>query len=145
MDLNTQKKSNNSFDQAFDPSNFRKQGHAVVDQLADYLENINDKPVLPWVEPEQRVALWKSDISWEGGEDLLSLTQQFIDGSNHLHHPCYAGHQSGITLPSAALAEFVASLFNNSGSVYEMGAIGSGVEMNIIRWYECGTSELLSR
>src|SRR5262247_1276720 len=54
---------------AFDPERFRRDGHALVDQLADYLRAVTGRegPVLPWAEPEANLAAWSSTFPEKPG------------------------------------------------------------------------------
>ncbi|MEM7386307.1 MAG: hypothetical protein AAF514_15305 [Verrucomicrobiota bacterium] len=97
-----------SFDlgRAFSAEDFRKQGHAVVDQLADYLaaatQTENHLPVIPWESPEEATAYWDDVLKTPGtlGEDLLPLV---LEKAFHVHHPHNLGHQVGTNLPMALL------------------------------------------
>lgn len=130
--------SKNDLNNAHDPELFREKGHWLIDKLADYLTEIKTKdeemPVLPWVEPEERLAIWQTDISENGGASFEDLVEQTVRESNHLHHPHYMGHQVAVPLPMAALCDLTMSFLNNSGTIYEMAPIGVGVEQNIVRW-----------
>src|SRR4051794_22881952 len=121
----------------FDPERFRKDGHALVDQLADYLERATTRgpmPVLPWAEPKARLADWKSDFGAEPEGSLPELMARVLEQSNHLHHPRYIGHQVTAPLPMAALCELAAALLNNGMAVYEMGPVSTAMERNVVAW-----------
>lgn len=122
---------------AFDPEAFRAQGHALVDQLADYLAAAQrgaPMPVLPWVEPEEALQRWPARFADEGGAPLAELLARAIAESNHLQHPRFVGHQVTAPLPAAALVDMVAALLNNGMAVYEVGPAAFATERAVIRW-----------
>ena len=124
-------------DRSFDAEIFRRQGHALVDQLADYLAQATRggrMPVLPWVEPNALVPQWPADFPEEPRRELGGLLERVIAQSNHLHHPRYVGHQVTSPLPFGALGEFASTLLNNAMAVYEMGPVGTAMERNLARW-----------
>ena len=129
----------NNFKNLFDPAAFRTQGHALVDQLADYLAAANNTmPVLPWTEPAPMVERWADDFPTQPPADVTramqALLADVIAQSNHLHHPRYVGHQVTAPLPQAALWEMASTLLNNGMAVYEMGPVGTAMERSLIRW-----------
>ena len=129
--------SDPTLEAAFSPDRFRAMGHRVIDRLADYLARAQagDGPVLPWVEPGTMVGRWPADFAQAAGEDALThLLAEVLDGSIHLHHPHYIGHQVSAPLPVSALIEAVAALLNNGTAVYEMGAVSTAMERQVIRW-----------
>ncbi|HVP31213.1 MAG TPA: aminotransferase class I/II-fold pyridoxal phosphate-dependent enzyme [Myxococcota bacterium] len=128
---------------AFDAEAFRSEGHRLVDQLADYLSGALAKrssdgallPVLAPVLPEEMLARWDG-VFPEGpsGGSLGALVGRVIDGSNHLHHPHYLGHQVTAPLPLAALCDLAAALLNNGMAVYEMGMAATAMERRVLAW-----------
>lgn len=122
---------------AFSPETFRRQGHRLVDRLADYLIQAmrgGDFPVLPWAEPADTAAAWPSAFPEEGAGEFHELLDRVLSAANHLHHPCYMGHQVPGPLPIAALCDLVSSLLNNSTAVYEMSTSAAGMERAVIQW-----------
>jgi L-2,4-diaminobutyrate decarboxylase len=119
---------------AFDPEAFRRDGHALVERLADHLRQATGGalPVLPWRAPDESAAAWP--VTWHAGGDprgLLPLLDRVLTEAHHLHHPGYVGHQVTAPLPAAALADLVSSLLNNSMAVYEMGPVSTVMERNL--------------
>lgn len=108
----------------FDPEEFRKEGHLLVDTLSDYLKDAlsgNEMAVLPWNDPEALAEAF-SFRSGEGEkEPLNSFFKRIIDQSIHIHHPHYIGHQVTSPLPVTVLAQFCTTLLNNGAAIYEMG------------------------
>src|SRR5215472_6638231 len=121
---------------AFDPDRFRREGHALVDQLADYLRSVTGRegPVLPWAEPELNLARWADALHEEPGTSLGELMTRVLGGSNHLHHPRYVGHQVTSPLPSSALIHLASALLNNGTAVYEMGPVSAPMERHALAW-----------
>jgi L-2,4-diaminobutyrate decarboxylase len=119
---------------AYDPEQFRSQGHRLIDSLADELKRAmaGDRPVLPWRAPSETRNRWPLDA--RGGGDPIATLTSIAEQSTSLHHPGCAAHQVASPLPLAALAELVAALLNNGMAVYEMGPAAVPIEMAVISW-----------
>jgi L-2,4-diaminobutyrate decarboxylase len=90
----------------FNPEEFRKEGHTLVDTLSDYLgESLsgNELPVLPWNDPDQLAEYFSFDSAGGEKESMDSFIRRIIDKSIHIHHPRYIGHQVTSPLPAAVL------------------------------------------
>jgi len=116
-----------SLKQLYDPESFRKQGHDLIDTLADHLKNTisskNDK-VIDFITPKESYNFWKNDTSKNASE----LFSQILNGSIHVHHPNYMGHQVAVPAPISALGSLVSGLLNNGMAIYEMGAASTAIE-----------------
>ncbi|MCY1034036.1 pyridoxal-dependent decarboxylase [Corallococcus sp. BB11-1] len=126
---------------AYAPDAFRTTAHALMDQLADYLKAAlkgGDMPVLPWAPPsvnqERFAAPFPEEPSAEPAGAFAHLMARVLEGSHHLHHPRYVGHQVTAPLPLAALCDGVSSLLNNGMAVYEMGPIATAMEHHVLAW-----------
>ena len=121
-----------SLEQAFDPEQFRKLGHDVVDRLADHLTHwLDRKPdeAIPWESPASSLERW-SDLA---PIEMQTLFESVIDHSVKLHHPRFMGHQISPSLPIAAVAGLVTDLLNNGMGVYEMGIAGTAIENTVVK------------
>lgn len=134
---------------AYDPERFRREGHQLIDQLADALAAMHRREgrVLPWRDPAEARDAWAADGL---GDDRLRTIQsrttdpahdsivhdlsRVVAASTALHDPRYLGHQVAPALPGAALAELVSALCNNGTGVYEMGPASVPIELAVIRW-----------
>ncbi|MFT3692532.1 MAG: aminotransferase class I/II-fold pyridoxal phosphate-dependent enzyme [Kofleriaceae bacterium] len=119
---------------AYDPERFRREGHAVIDALADALARQQDRqgPVLPWRAPEASRAEWGA-MPLTGG-NLVDDLAHFVQRSTALYHPHCMAHQVPPPLPSAALAELASAVVNNGMAVYEMGPASVPIELAVIRY-----------
>jgi L-2,4-diaminobutyrate decarboxylase len=119
----------------FDSESFRKEGHALVDTLSDYLEDAmsgNEMPVLPWNDPDQLAEYFSFDSAGGEKESMQAFIKRILDFSIHIHHPHYIGHQVTSPLPATALVQFCTSLLNNGAAIYEMGPVNMAMERNVI-------------
>ena len=123
---------------SFDPDEFRREGHRLVDSLGDYLERAlagGDLPVLPRATPHESMAAISGDFPAAPAGGLLELLEELVERSNHLHHPRYVGHQVPPVLPGAALAELTRALLNGGASIYEMGPALTAIELRLVRFF----------
>ena len=123
---------------AFDAEAFRRQGHAIVDLLADHLAAAHERSgaVLPWQPPDALRERWAHPFAANGGGEpaLRDTLAAYLAATTSLHHPRFVGHQVTPPLPAAALAELVSAFANSSGAVYEMGPAAMAAELAVLRW-----------
>lgn len=122
---------------AFDPEDFRREGHALIDVLADYLADAQSDapslPVIPWRSPEEQYLRWKTDQELAGDQPPVThYLKEILAESIHLHQPRYMGHQVCPPAPAAALAGLLAAFLNNGMAVYEMGGPATAIERLVI-------------
>ena len=127
---------NSAIHKAFNPEDFRREGHKLVDQLSTYLEDClggKPMPVLPPSDPDALADFWKKELELPGF-DLQAFYRTLISQSNHLHHPRYMGHQVVPPAPLSALTELLEALLNNGMAIYEMGPASTAIERTVIQW-----------
>ncbi|WP_420461293.1 pyridoxal phosphate-dependent decarboxylase family protein [Neolewinella sp.] len=115
---------------AYSPATFRTEGHALIDQLADYLEGVTDYPANPYATPEQSLAVFRELL--DRGAAPQEVYRQLIQDNVHLHHPDYLGHQVVPPAPLAALGDVAASLMNAGQAIFEMGRPGVAMEQLVM-------------
>lgn len=119
----------------FNPDYFRKDGHTLVDTLADYLKDaLSGKvmAVLPWNDPDKLAEMFSFESGGGDAEPLNSFIKRIIEQSIHIHHPHYIGHQVTAPLPLTVLTQFCTTLLNNGAAIYEMGPVNMAMERNVI-------------
>ena len=117
-------------EQAYSPTEFRRQGHALIDQLADYLEGVGQMPANPYADPEESLAYFRQLL--DRGASPGDVIAETLQRSVHLHHPEYMGHQVVPPAPLAALSDVAASLLNNGMAIFEMGRASTAMERIVI-------------
>ena len=78
-----------------DAAEFRKFGKAMVDYVADYLENIRDRPVLPEVKPGYLKDMIPEEAP-QTPEDwpavMADVERVIMPGVTHWHHPNFLAY-----------------------------------------------------
>lgn len=122
--------------QAYESEAFRKQGHELIDLLADYLKGVQtgtEEKAIAWLPPLEADAQWTSGLQPEVTPNPLQLFRSVLAGGVKLHNPRYMGHQISPPAPLAALAGLVNDFMNNGMGVYEMGIPGTAMERAVIK------------
>ncbi len=120
-----------------DAGEFREVGHRVVDLLAEYLENIEDKPVFPDVEPAMLTKLFAEPLPLEASsaESILSeLEQKLLPNCTHVGHPGYMGLITPSPSPIGIIADFICSALNQNVGTYTVGPAAVAMERRTVRW-----------
>lgn len=120
-----------------DAETLRHHGHRLVDRMADYLAELERRPVSTPREPAELEARFDEPLPAEGqdaGAVWDDAWERVAGDAIHLAHPMYMGHQVAPPLPHAVLADAMASLLNQSIAVWEMSPTGTVVEERVIRW-----------
>jgi L-2,4-diaminobutyrate decarboxylase len=124
----------------FDPSQFRENGHALIDLLADTLAShlAGEGKVLQWKPPMAEDAHWKAPLpqtpTLTPAMLLGRIRDDILPAGLAIHHPRNLGHQVATPLPLAALCDLVAALTNQAMAVYETGPAATLLERQVIRW-----------
>ncbi len=123
--------------QAYDPDTFRREGHRLVDLLADYLTHIRqpDSPekVLHHVAPDELYERWQADLATGPHPQVSDFFEKILHDTIHMHHPKYLGHQTSNVAPMAALAELLGGLLDPGMGVYEQGTSGVALERLLVK------------
>ncbi len=127
-----------------DVKEFRTAGHQVVDLLAEYLENIESKPVFPDADPKLIVRLFTESLPQnpESFDDVLGeLQQKLLPYCTHVGHPGYMGLITPSPNPVGVIGDFICSALNQNLGVYSIEAFG-GCNGETDRALACGSCRL---
>jgi aromatic-L-amino-acid decarboxylase len=116
---------------------FRRIGHRVVDLLADHLDTIESRPVLPDVVPSDMRALFDEPLpAAETAADgvLAEVAEKLLPNATQVNHPGYMGLITPTALPVGALGDFIASTINQNVGTYSLGPAAVELERRTIRW-----------
>jgi aromatic-L-amino-acid decarboxylase len=120
-----------------DPAEFRRAGHEVVDVLAEYLESIEERPVLPDIEPEAVDELFDEPVPRNAtpAEDVLRQVQEkLLPYCTQVNHPGYMGLITPTAAPMGAIGDFIASVLNQNLGDYSIGPAAVAMERRTVRW-----------
>ncbi len=129
-------KTDSNIPAPFNPEEFRKEGHQLVDTLSDYLLDAlegKEMAVLPWAEPDKLTEIFSFESGNGAKESFDSFIKRILSYSIHIHHPHYIGHQVTSPLPVTILTQFCTTLLNNGAAIYEMGPVNMAMERNVIQ------------
>ncbi|WP_276500426.1 pyridoxal phosphate-dependent decarboxylase family protein [Terrimonas pollutisoli] len=118
---------------------FRTIGHALIDQLADFLEQLPGKKVTKGLTPsEVRKSMGADNHLPENGSDAATLAQQatslLTDHSLFNGHPKFLGYITSSPAPLGAMADFIASLTNPNCGAFILSPVATEIELQCIRW-----------
>ena len=124
---------------ALDGATFRRLGHRLVDQLADFLEALPRGPVTREESPSAvREALDLSGPLPETGMDpdtLLERTAQLLfDHSLFNGHPRFFGYITAPPAPIGILADFLAAGVNPNVGAWVLSPAATEIEAQTVRW-----------
>ncbi|WP_044103758.1 pyridoxal phosphate-dependent decarboxylase family protein [Neolewinella persica] len=119
-----------SLTQLYDPATFRRQGHSLVDLLADYLKSTPEAVANPHAEPGDMLEGFRTLL--KEGTTPDDLFKKVLTDSVHLHSPYYMGHQMNPPAPLVALADLLNGIINGSTAIFEMGRAGAVMERLVI-------------
>lgn len=116
---------------------FRRHGHALIDWLADYFDNVEDMPVVSRVEPgEIRAAIPdRAPEDPEPFEDILAdLDRVVMPGITHWQHPNWYAFFPANSSPPSVLAELAAAGLGVQGMMWSTSPACTEVESAVVDW-----------
>jgi aromatic-L-amino-acid/L-tryptophan decarboxylase len=124
---------------AIQPEEFRRLGHGLIDQIADFLSSLPDRPVTPGEEPGAvRSALKSADRLPENGADAGLLLERaaalLFDHSLFNSHPRFWGYVTSPAAPIGVLGELLAAAVNANVGAWVLSPMATEIEAQTVRW-----------
>ncbi len=120
-----------------DYKEFREAGHYLIDYIADYLQNVNDKPLFTDAAPSFLNQLFEEPIP-NDPKSLQSiqkiLEEKLIPYCTHVNHPGYMGLITPSPNPAGILGDLLAAALNQNLGAYSIGPSATAMELRVIRW-----------
>lgn len=116
---------------------FRKAGHEIIDWIADYLENIEQYPVLSRSQPgEIREQLPTSaPVKSESLDSMMADFQEIImPGITHWNHPNFYAYFSNTGSVPGILAEMLIAALNVNGMLWRTSPAATELEEVTMDW-----------
>ena len=119
------------------PDEFRRHGRAVIDWIADYLERVEDLPVLSQVRPgEIRAALPPSPP--ERGEPfeaiLADIDRVVVPGLTHWQSPNFFGYFPANSSGPSVLGELLSAGLGVQGMLWATSPAVTELETHVLDW-----------
>ena len=134
--------TSDSRDQAPSPttspsSDFRRQGHALVDWIADYFDHVESFPVLARVKPGE-IAAALPDHAPEEPEPFEAVMADFerilVPGLTHWNHPGFLAYFPITGSAPGALAEFLSAALNQQAMLWRTSPAATELESVALGW-----------
>jgi aromatic-L-amino-acid/L-tryptophan decarboxylase len=116
---------------------FRQAGHRLVDLLADYLENIEGRPLFSDASPAHLKGLFDEPMPSGPAplNDVISeLETKLLPHCTHVGHPGYFGLITPTPLPAGILGDLLASGLNQNVGAWSIGPGAVALERRTVRW-----------
>ncbi|HEY5474091.1 MAG TPA: pyridoxal-dependent decarboxylase, partial [Candidatus Limnocylindrales bacterium] len=121
-----------------DPASFRAAAHAAVNIMADYLEGIGERPVLPQVEPGSLAPLFAVAPPEDPepiGEILADYRRLIEPNVTHWQHPRFLAYFSSAASGPGILGEMLMAALNSNVMLWRTSPVGTELEQVVIDWF----------
>jgi aromatic-L-amino-acid/L-tryptophan decarboxylase len=120
------------------PEEFRRLGHDLVDQIADFMDSLPRRPVTTGESPaEIRAVLGDAALpehSTPPGELLREARSLLFEHSLFSGHPRFWGYIVGAPAPIGALADLLAASVNPNVGGFQLSPMATEIEAQTVRW-----------
>lgn len=118
------------------PDEFRRQGYAAIDWIADYQAGVADLPVRSSVRPGEIAALLPTSppIGGEPFSAMLTDLDRILPGITHWQHPSFFAYFPANASGPAILGDLLASGLGVQGMVWATSPAATEVETRTMDW-----------
>ena len=124
--------------QELNSEKFRELGHMIIDQLADFLEELPEMKVTPGEKPSEVIrSLGNGSLPNDGNraeETLLALINSLKTHSLFNGHPRFMGYITSSALPIGVLGDLIASAFNPNVGAWKLSPMATEIEKQTLKW-----------
>jgi len=121
-----------------DPKNFRAALHQVADMVADYLDTVETRPVLPATHPGELLGELPAEApeKAESLEQVLADYQQLIEPKlTHWNHPGFLAYFSSSGSEPGILGELLAAGTSVNAMLWQTSPAATELEMRVCDWF----------
>lgn len=116
---------------------FREIGHALVERIGAYFDDVEGRALFPDVTPAKLDALFDESVPTgpTPAQDLLAeLDAKLLPYCAHVSHPGYFGLITPTPTPIGILGDFLASALNQNLGAWTIGPSAVAMERRTVRW-----------
>ena len=117
---------------------FKKLGHKLIDQIADFLDTIRERPVTTIASTKQLQQLLGNGPLPENGASaqdiLIEAADLLFNNSLFNGHPKFSGYITSSAAPLGALADLLAAAVNPNVGANILSPMATEIEKQTIRW-----------
>lgn len=120
-----------------DTPTFRRWGHELIDWVADYQEQVEERPVLSPVKPGQIRAAVPAEppLQAEAMEKIIEDFQEIIlPGITHWNHPRFFAYFPANNSGPSILAELLSAALGVNGMVWQSSPAATELEEVVMDW-----------
>ncbi len=120
-----------------DTPEFRAAGHRIVDLLADYLDQVEEKPLFPNVTPRELDRIFDEplpELPSTLASIMTELETKLLPYCTQINHPGYFGLITPTPTPVGILGDLIASTLNQNVGVWSCGPSATTMERRVVRW-----------
>ena len=122
-----------------DPEEFRRAGHALVDEIAAFLAGLPGRPVTADAQPwdVQRMLGGGAPMPREGTgvEELLRSTTELLFAQSLFNgHPRFFGYITSSPAHVGVLGDMLAAAVNANVGSFQLGPVATEIEAQTVRW-----------
>ena len=124
-----------------DPHEFRAAAHAVVDLMADYLETVDARPVLPPIEPGSLRGRFPGTAPEEPEalDAILADYGRLVEpNATHWQHPGFMAYFASTASGAGILGEMLTAALNQNPMLWRTSPIGTELEGVVVDWLRQG-------
>lgn len=119
------------------PEEFRTHAHRMVDWMADYLANVEDRPVRAQVAPGEVLDCLPSDAP-ENAEPFSDIFADFeslvMPGMTHWQHPSFFAYFPANSSPPSVLAEMLTATLGAQCMSWQTSPAATELEQRVMAW-----------
>jgi len=116
---------------------FRRNGHALVDWIANYFEHVEDYPVLSRIRPGA-IAASLPEVAPEHPEPFDAILADFervlVPGLTHWNHPGFMAYFAITASPPGVLADFLSAALNQQAMLWRTSPAATELESVTLAW-----------
>lgn len=116
---------------------FRKHGHELIDWIADYLDHVEDLPVMAQIEPGDLKAQLPTSPpqTGESMEAIIAdLDRLIVPALTHWNHPSFFAYFATSTSGPGILGELLTAAFDNKAMLWRTSPASTELEEVTLDW-----------